>query len=149
MDASTPERPPNAPMPISAGRSRNLAAIKRSGTKPEKALRSELHRRGRRFRVDHRLDLPTGRVRPDIVFTRSRVAVFVDGCFWHLCPIHGRQPTHNTSYWGPKLERNVTRDAANTEALAQAGWTVVRIWEHEDLPTAVASIEAALTAFKA
>lgn len=132
------------PVPISPGRSRNLAAIRRSGTKPELALRSALHTRGRRFRKDHRLDLPNGRVRPDVVFTRRKVAVFVDGCFWHACPIHGRQPTHNTGYWTPKLARNVERDRANDAALEAAGWTVIRLWEHQALEEAVATVETAL-----
>ncbi len=131
-------------MPISPGRSRNLAAIRRTGTKPELALRSALHARGRRFRKDYRLDLPGGRVRPDVVFTRRKVAVFVDGCFWHACPLHGREPTHNTGYWSPKLARNVARDRANDAALAEAGWTVVRLWEHQGLDEAVAAVENAL-----
>jgi DNA mismatch endonuclease, patch repair protein len=132
------------PVPISPGRSRNLAAIRRSGTKPELALRSALHARGRRFRKDHRLDLPGGRVRPDVVFTRRKVAVFVDGCFWHTCPVHGREPTHNTGYWSPKLARNVERDRKNDAVLKAAGWTVIRLWEHQPLGEAVALVEAAL-----
>src|SRR5690554_6022764 len=83
------------PRASSPARSRNLAANRRTDTKPEVALRAALHARGRRFRKDLRLDLPGGRVRPDIVFTRYRVAVFVDGCFWHCCPEHGRMPTVN------------------------------------------------------
>jgi DNA mismatch endonuclease (patch repair protein) len=134
------------PVPISPGRSRNLAAIRRTGTKPELSLRSALHARGRRFRKDHRLDLPGGRVRPDVVFTRRKIAVFVDGCFWHACPVHGREPTHNTGYWSPKLARNVERDRANDAILTAAGWTVVRLWEHQPLQEAVAAVEAALAA---
>lgn len=133
------------PVPASAGRSRNLAAIRRTGTVPEMALRSALHAAGWRFRVDHRLDLPGGRVRPDVVFTARRVAVFVDGCFWHVCPVHGRQPTRNTGYWSPKLARNVERDRANDAALDAAGWQVVRVWEHEELAVAVAVVTAALS----
>ncbi|NAZ85224.1 DNA mismatch endonuclease Vsr [Kineococcus sp. T90] len=122
-----------------------MAAIKRAGTKPETALRSALHRRGWRFRKDHRMDLPLRRVRPDIVFTRRKVAVFVDGCFWHACPVHGREPTVNESYWSPKLRRNVERDRQANAALRSAGWAVVRIWEHEDLGDAVAAVEHALS----
>lgn len=132
------------PTPITEGRARNLSAIRRTNTKPEVALRSLLHRRGRRFRKDYRLDLPEGRVRPDLVFTRRRVAVFVDGCFWHACPEHGRQPTHNEWYWTPKLRRNVERDRAADAALASAGWRVVRIWEHVPLGEAADQIESAL-----
>jgi DNA mismatch endonuclease (patch repair protein) len=131
-------------MPKSAGRSRNLAAIRRSNTKPEVALRSLLHRRGRRFRKDFRLDLPDARVRPDLVFTRSRVAVFVDGCFWHVCPIHGREPTHNEWYWTPKLRRNVERDRIADAALTKAGWKVVRVWEHVPVHEAASVVEEAL-----
>jgi DNA mismatch endonuclease (patch repair protein) len=83
-------------------------------------------------------------VRPDLVFTKSRVAVFVDGCFWHVCPAHGRQPTHNEWYWTPKLRRNVERDRMADAALTAAGWTVLRIWEHVPAEDAVGLVEAAL-----
>src|SRR5207249_10734206 len=83
------------------------------------------------FRVDYTLDLPTVKVRPDIVFTRRRLAVFIDGCFWHRCPIHGNVPKHNSHYWAPKLRRNAERDNRVTQALEKEGWTVVRAWEHE------------------
>ena len=80
-----------------------MRAIRRAGTKPEIALRSALHRLGYRYRKDHRLDLADGvRVRPDIVFTARKVAVFVDGCFWHACPAHGREPAVNEWYWAPE-----------------------------------------------
>lgn len=130
----------------SPGRSRNMSAIRRADTKPEVALRSALHRAGYRYRKDQRLDLGVARTRPDIVFTRARVAVFVDGCFWHACPQHGKPPTQNTGYWGPKLARNVERDRRNDEALTEAGWTVVRVWEHEPLTEAVAAVANALRA---
>jgi DNA mismatch endonuclease (patch repair protein) len=113
-----------------------MAAIRRADTKPELALRSTLHRAGLRFRKDLRIDLGAVKPRPDIVFTRMRIAVFVDGCFWHRCPEHGRLPTRNSGYWIPKLERNVARDERYTVALIEAGWTVVRIWEHESIPDA-------------
>ncbi len=72
-------------------------------------------------------------VHPDIAFTRAKVAVFVDGCYWHGCPEHGRRVGGaNASYWGPKIARNRERDEEQTERLERAGWTVVRIWEHED-----------------
>jgi DNA mismatch endonuclease, patch repair protein len=122
-----------------------MRAIKRTGTKPELALRSALHRQGYRFRKDYRLDLAGGaRVRPDIAFTARRVAVFVDGCFWHVCPEHGRDPTVNEWYWAPKLRRNIERDRAADAALAAAGWQVVRVWEHESLDAAIAAVVAAL-----
>jgi DNA mismatch endonuclease (patch repair protein) len=118
-----------------------MRAIKRAGTKPEIALRSALHRLGYRYRKDHRLDLAEGvRVRPDIVFTARKVAVFVDGCFWHACPEHGRQPSVNEWYWAPKLRRTVERDRAADLALAAAGWQVVRLWEHLPLDDATALV---------
>lgn len=140
-DAATNRR---APVPTTRGRGRNLAAIHRADTQPERALRSELHARGRRFRKDFRIDLPRGRVRPDLVFTRARVAVFVHGCFWHVCPVHGRWPTSNEWYWAPKLRRNVERDRLADAALEAAGWRVVRVWEHESVKAAADSVERAL-----
>lgn len=82
--------------------------------------------------------------RPDIVFTRARVAVFVDGCFWHCCPVHGNAPEKNSTYWAPKLARNVQRDREYDLALEEAGWTVIRVWEHEPVEIAVAMVRAAL-----
>lgn len=121
-----------------------MKANRRSNTKPEMILRSALHRAGYRFRKDHRIDLPEKRVRPDIVFTARKVAVFVDGCFWHCCPLHGAQPKTNDWYWSPKLKRNVERDREADAALTSAGWTVVRIWEHETLEDAVSRVTAHL-----
>ena len=132
------------PSPSSPGRSRNMSAIRRTNTKPELALRSALHRQGYRFRKDYRLDLAGARVRPDIAFTARRVAVFVDGCFWHVCPEHGRDPAVNEWYWAPKLRRNIERDRAADAALAAAGWQVIRVWEHEPLDAAIAAVAAAL-----
>lgn len=137
---------PAALTPPTPGRSRNMAAIRRKDTKPERAIRSLLHAAGRRYRVDVRLVLEGARPRPDILFTGARVAVFVDGCFWHCCPEHGRQPGVNGGYWGPKLERNVARDRAADEALKAAGWTVVRVWEHEAPQEATERILAVLDA---
>jgi DNA mismatch endonuclease, patch repair protein len=134
------------PTAASPGRSANMRAIRRTNTKPEVALRSALHRQGYRFRKDLRVDLaPGSRVRPDIVFTARRVAVFVDGCFWHACPDHGRNPANNEWYWAPKLRRNVERDRAGDAALAGAGWRVVRIWEHVPLDEAIATVVRVLT----
>ncbi len=121
-----------------------MRANRRTDTKPEVTLRRELHRQGFRYRKDYRLDLAGARVRPDIAFTARRVAVFVDGCFWHCCPEHGSQPANNTWYWKPKLERNVERDRAADAALTDAGWGVVRVWEHESLEAAVAAVVSAL-----
>jgi DNA mismatch endonuclease (patch repair protein) len=109
----------------------------RRDTLPEVAVRSALHRRGLRFRRDHAIWLPDRVVRPDVVFAGARLAIFIDGCFWHVCPIHGNQPRANTAYWKPKLARNVSRDRAVDAALEAAGWRVLRAWEHE-APEAVA-----------
>lgn len=106
-----------------------MLAVRRSGSRPELALRSQLHRRGLRFRVNG-APVPDIRSRADILFSRFRVAVYVDGCFWHLCPEHGRIPKANRDYWGPKLARNVERDRATDRSLAEAGWKVLRFYEH-------------------
>jgi DNA mismatch endonuclease, patch repair protein len=133
------------PQASSEGRSANMRAIRRTDTKPELALRRALHRMGYRFRKDYRLDLDSGRrVRPDIAFTARKVAVFVDGCFWHACPDHGSKPSVNQGYWAPKLLRNVERDRAADTALELAGWQVVRLWEHVPLDDAVTAVVAAL-----
>ncbi len=120
------------PHPSSPAVSNVMRANRRTDTKPEVALRSALHRMGLRFRKDHVVQLPNRRVRPDIVFTKAKLAVFVDGCFWHSCSEHGRTPTgSNPDYWRQKLERNRTRDRLDTESLGVAGWQVIRVWEHE------------------
>jgi DNA mismatch endonuclease (patch repair protein) len=133
------------PHPSSAGRSANMRANRRSDTKPELALRRALHKLGYRYRKDLRLQLAAGaKVRPDITFTARKVAVFVDGCFWHCCPDHGSKPAANTWYWQPKLARNVERDRIADAALTQAGWQVIRVWEHESVDAAVAAVVAAV-----
>ena len=134
------------PHPLNPGRSANMRANRRKDTKPELALRRALHAQGYRYRKDYRLELAGARVRPDIAFTARRVAVFVDGCFWHCCPEHGSQPANNTWYWAPKLARNVERDRTADGALTAAGWNVVRVWEHESLEAAVAAVVTALAA---
>jgi DNA mismatch endonuclease (patch repair protein) len=128
------------PRPLSEGRSNNMRANRRTNTKPEIALRSALHRLGKRFRKDHRIEGGGVRVKADLVFTRQRLAVFVDGCFWHACPQHGRKPTTNEWYWDPKLQRNRERDERVTSELTDAGWTVLRVWEHVPVEEAVAQV---------
>jgi len=108
-------------------------------TGPEIVVRSALHAMGLRFRKNAR-PIKGLRCTADVVFPRERVAVFIDGCFWHGCPEHGRVPTKNSSYWGEKLERNAARDARNTDALEAAGWTVLRHWEHERIEEVVTNI---------
>lgn len=103
-----------------------MRRVRGRDTSCEVALRRELHRRGLRYRL--RRDLPG---KPDVVFVRARVAVFVDGCFWHGCPEHCRVPATNRAYWERKIARNRERDAAATSSLRAAGWRVVRVWEHD------------------
>lgn len=109
---------------------------RRVDTAPEIAVRRALHRAGHRFRKDFSITAGNVRVRPDVVFTRARLAVFIDGCFWHGCPTHGNQPKANAEYWRLKLRRNAERDARVNAALIADGWGVIRVWEHED-PLAV------------
>lgn len=112
---------------------------RRRDTPAELALRSALHRRGLRFFVD-RAPLPGMRRRADLVFTRARVAVYVDGCFWHGCPLHGTAPKANAEWWRKKIARNQERDRDTVRRLAEAGWCVVRIWEHESTESAAARV---------
>ena len=111
-------------------------------TEPELAVRRILHRAGYRYRVDF---APLGgRRRADIVFTRRRLAVFIDGCFWHSCPLHATRPKQNADYWVPKLARNVERDLETNFLLRGAGWTVLRFWEHESPEHVASAIAEAL-----
>ena len=123
-----------------------MRANRRSDTAPELTLRSELQRRGLRFRKNLLLKLPNGRVRPDVVFTRAKVAVFVDGCFWHVCPEHGQIPRANRGYWEPKLARNVERDRRNNAMLEEEGWKVLRFFEHVPVEQAAETVEGAVIA---
>jgi len=116
-----------------------LRRQRRRDTKPEIALRSALHRRGLRFRIDKK-PLPKMRSRADILFGPAKVAVFVDGCFWHCCAQHGSLPSNNREWWDAKLASNVERDRRVDSALVDAGWCVIRVWEHEDPLVAAAAI---------
>jgi DNA mismatch endonuclease (patch repair protein) len=107
-------------------------------TAAETALRSLLHRRGLRFRVHYAL--PSLRRRADIAFPRLRIAVFVDGCFWHGCPEHGTWPKQNADWWRAKIEMNQRRDADTDAKLEAQGWQVVRVWEHDATETAAVAI---------
>jgi DNA mismatch endonuclease (patch repair protein) len=123
-------------------RSAQMRGSTRRDTRPEKAVRAAVHARGLRFRVDTRVSSDPGAPRPDIVFRRGRVAVFVDGCFWHSCPAHCRVPSTNLDYWLPKLARNRERDRRNDQRLTDAGWLVIRVWEHDDPEEAASRIAA-------
>ena len=119
------------PRPTSAAVTAAMKGNRRANTRPEVAVRSLLHQRGLRFRKDVAIRAEALRTTADIVFPQHRLAVFIDGCFWHQCPDHSHVPRANPGYWERKLARNVERDAEVTQALTAAGWTVVRIWEHE------------------
>jgi DNA mismatch endonuclease, patch repair protein len=128
---------PRTPVPLNAMVSAEMKRMPRSSTGPEILIRKELHRRGLRFRVNH----PRLPGRPDIAFTAARIAVFIDGCFWHACPDHGVVPTNNRDWWRSKLERNVQRDREKDVQLEELGWTVLHVWEHERPPDAANTIE--------
>jgi DNA mismatch endonuclease, patch repair protein len=122
---------------------------RRTGTAPELALRRELHRRGWRYRVDLAPLQDLRRRRADVVFTRLRVALFVDGCFWHACPQHATAPKANKEWWRAKLKANVARDRDTDARLEEHGWTVIRVWEHEPAGAAADRIESILQARQA
>ena len=121
-----------------------MQANRSRDTSPELALRRLLHASGLRYRVSAR-PLPQLRRTADLVFRPARVAVFVDGCFWHQCPEHATSPRTNSDYWAPKLVRNVERDRETDRLLDDAGWMIVRVWEHEDAGEAAARISAIVT----
>ncbi len=131
----------------SVGVRRSMIANRRVDTAPERALRSHLHASGLRFRKDFRIKLDDVSVRADVVFPAAKLAVFVDGCFWHQCPEHATMPKRNSEFWAPKLRSNVERDQRVNRALTEAGWTVIRCWEHEHpidvLPRVVSALEVA------
>jgi DNA mismatch endonuclease, patch repair protein len=120
-----------------------MSKLRRRDTTPEKLVRSALHRRGLRFRIERPLEFDRRR-RADIVFPRARVVVFVDGCFWHRCPEHATFPRANAAFWADKLQRNVDRDRDTDARLTEAGWMVLRVWEHEDPEAAADRIAAAV-----
>ena len=116
---------------------------RRRDTRPELAIRSALHRAGLRFRVDY--PLPGLRRRGDIVFPRKRLAVFVDGCFWHGCAEHGTWPKQNAEWWRAKIQANIARDRDTDAQLDEVGWAVLRVWEHEEPDKAAGRIVTAAT----
>lgn len=131
----------HVPAASSADALRRMQRQRRRDTKPEIALRQELHRLGLRYRVD-RAVIPGVRRRADVVFPRARVAVFVDGCFWHSCPQHRSAPRSNADWWAKKLARNVERDRDTDRRLIEAGWMPLHMWEHENPVVAAATIRA-------
>lgn len=109
-------------------RSRLMSRVRSRDTGPEMRLRRALWSAGHRYRLGHGLKLPG---KPDLVFPRPRMAVYVDGCFWHACPLHATQPKTRSEWWREKLEGNVARDRRVDAQMADLGWTVMRFWEHE------------------
>lgn len=125
---------------VDARTARRMSRQRTRDTEPELLLRRELHRRGLRYRVDAALPgMP--RRRADILFTRAKVAVFVDGCFWHGCPTHKSTPVNNHAWWVDKLARNIERDGQTDANLRSLGWLAIRVWEHEDAMCAAVEIE--------
>lgn len=142
VDAVTLRVGTEAPPPSSPAATAKGKGNRRADTSPELRLRRGLWARGLRFRKDFPIR-PAGHraVRADIVFPRARLAVFVDGCFWHSCPQHGRVPRSNREYWEAKLRNNRQRDLRVTKALEAECWTVMRVWEHEELADALDAVE--------
>jgi DNA mismatch endonuclease, patch repair protein len=122
-----------------------MRANRSRDTLPELQLRSELHRRGLRYRVN---DRPVKGLRrsADLVFRKARVVVYVDGCFWHGCPTHFIQPKANGAYWAQKIDRNRRRDVETDEILLANGWHIVRVWEHDDPTEGAERVLAAVVA---
>ncbi|RSZ65433.1 very short patch repair endonuclease [Corynebacterium hylobatis] len=116
------------PAPLNIHVRNQMRNMPRAGSLIERAVRSELHRRGLRFRVNFRGVPGT----PDIAFTRAKIAVFIDGCFWHACPLHGTMPFNNREWWKAKLLRNQERDREKDAALEALGWLPLHYWEHDD-----------------
>jgi DNA mismatch endonuclease, patch repair protein len=127
------------PSPSSTAALRRMQAAKPRDTAPEKALRTVLHKKGLRFRLQVK-PIETLNRTVDVVFPSVKVAVFVDGCFWHGCPIHGTQPKANAQFWQAKIQRNRERDVDTSLQLKKAGWRVVRIWEHDNPESAAQRI---------
>lgn len=128
-----------------AAHSAKMSALARRDTVPELALRRELHRRGFRFRVQTKVP-GNNRRTIDITFTRARLAVYVDGCFWHGCPERYNTPRANSDWWRWKVERNQARDRDTDRHLMETGWVVLRIWEHENASDAAERVEKAYRA---
>ncbi len=110
-------------------RSTIMSKIKGKNTKPEIYLRHELSKRGYKYRINHKISETN--IRPDLVFVSKRICIFVDGCFWHGCPVCYESPKTNSLFWKNKIKRNKQRDVEQVRYLRKHGWKVIRIWEHE------------------
>ncbi|WP_371799594.1 very short patch repair endonuclease [Streptomyces sp. NBC_01707] len=125
--------------PSSPGVSARMSRQARRDTTPEVAVRKLLHAAGYRYRINERVPGMSRRT-IDIAFTRAKVAVMIDGCFWHGCPEHATQPKANAEWWRQKLDRNMARDVETTAHLTAAGWTVLRFWEHVPAANVAAAV---------
>ncbi|MEU2679125.1 very short patch repair endonuclease [Streptomyces sp. NPDC007107] len=140
-------QPPDGSWASSAARRRNMQAIRSRDTKPELLIRRLLHAQGLRYRVAAK-PLPGLRRTADIVFRPAKLAVFIDGCYWHGCPEHYVAPKTNPDYWSGKVMRNVARDRDTDQRLSDAGWTVLRFWEHESPNDCAFAIAAAVSGLR-
>lgn len=136
-ERDTKPLPPFDP-PLKAGTVRSMRSNRSKDTKPEVEVRRLLHQGGLRFRKSFVTELENFRTVVDIAFPRLRLALFIDGCFWHSCPEHGHVPKTNVAYWTAKLERNSSRDREVDRQLAEHGWQVMRFWSHSP-PVEIAS----------
>lgn len=141
---ATNRRRPGIPLASSPAALHRMMSAQQRDTKPELAIRRILHRQGLRYRVDF---APIGgmRGRADIVFSSARVAVYIDGCFWHGCPAHGTWPKANGEWWRAKIEANRRRDQAADRRLAGVGWRVIRVWEHDEVAGVAEAIVSTVT----
>jgi len=130
------------PLPSSMAVSRVMSGNRKRDTTPELAIRKLLHASGKRYRINWPVSVGNVRVRPDIVFRSKRIAIFVDGCFWHSCPQHGTAPRTNSGYWEQKFARNRERDITTRAALRKHGWSVIEVWEHEPPAELLRRLEA-------
>lgn len=140
--ASVPQHVPAHPGSSSAQVSARMSRLARRDNSQELGLRRQLHALGMRYRVHFPVPGAPRRT-VDIAFTRRRLAVFVDGCFWHGCPEHGTSPQSNSEWWRQKLLANKRRDDDTDRILRDQGWTVMRVWEHEAVESAVTRIALA------
>lgn len=131
-------------LPSSPATSRRMAKVRQKGTDAEVALRQEMHRIGLRYRIDYEVQRKPRRI-ADVAFPGRKIAVFVDGCFWHGCPEHATWPKRNAEFWQQKIKANRKRDADTSERLRSVGWTVLRFWSHES-PTEAARAIARMIA---
>lgn len=131
-------------VPSSSDASRRMAKVRQTGTDTELALRREMYRIGLRYRIGYEVLRKPRRV-ADVAFPGRKIAVFIDGCFWHGCPEHATWPKRNADFWRQKIEANRQRDADTNARLEANGWTALRFWSHES-PTKAAEVVARVVA---